>query len=323
MTSNDIRPFAPKPPNMTPIAPVTPEDDRPAICDLLSEHADPIRKIKEGIESNPLYDPKLHDDLWMLRFWLTHKSGSSKTEKALQSAIDAASETLEYRKRHKLDEEDIRSKWLNWDGPDGRVEPEFWRKYCGFSEKYAVFHGQLHPDRGTVGLVKYADMRPGERIAGMSLEEEMDIYVINTEWRFQVNDEVTRRTGRLTKGVICLSFGGIGLQHLNLEAARRDSAGNKMILNVYPELDGGTFITKVPTIFQHILSVVRPFYPKRLMEKLDFVVNEKDANRVIPRFAALDTVPECFRGTYPSWPPPHNGSNVVEDHQTREGEEPI
>ena len=315
MATTTTKPFAPKPPNMTPIDPVTPEDDRPAICDLLSEHAEPVLKIKEAIESNPLYNPKLHDDLWMLRFWLSHKDSSSKTSKALKHAIDAAVETLEYRNKHKLDEADIRySHWPDWDGPGGQFSPEEWRDFFSYADKYGLYNCLLHPDRGVITFVKYAAVHPTERVANLPMEKELEMYVGWTEWRFQVNDEVTRRTGRLTKGVMFIDLGGIGMEHTSLKAAKRDTVGNSMTANVYPQLNGGTFLLNMPSIFQGVIRLLRPFYPKRFFEKVDVLITKKDVNRIFPRFADLSTVPECYRGTLPSWPPPHNGRKYQADH---------
>lgn len=309
-----IKPFAPKPPNMKPIAPVTPEDDRPAICDLLAEHGDCVQKIKESIQSNPLYNPKLHDDLWMLRFWLSHKSSSSKKEKALKSAVDAAIETLEYRKKYNLDEADIRrSKWPEWDGPNGEViSPTEYLKWSNFAEKYTFVHCQLHPDRGLVTFCKMAGNKPAEKMAGFTEEEEKQVMILWSEWRFQVIDEVTRRTGRLTKHAMFMDFGGMGIKHLNRKASEREAKLNRMTQNVYPQCNGGFFLLNIPSFMQLFFRLVRPLYPKRLMEKMDLIATESDVNRIYPRFAELHTVPECFRGTDPSWPPPQTGSKFAE-----------
>ena len=315
MAANGIKPFAPKPPNMTPIDPVTPEDVRPAIRDLLAEHADQILKIREGIETNPLYDPKLHDDLWMLRFWLSHKDSSSKPAKALKSAIDAAAETMEFRKKYKLDDADVRrSLWPEWDGPDGQIHPKEFRRFLSYVEKYGVMHTQLHPDRGLVSFIRLASMDNETKLAETTEEEELMATILYSEWRFQVLDEVTRRTGRLTKHAMFIDLGGVGLKHMNRKNSERDSKFSKITENVYPQANGGFFLLNLSKVITVFLRLVRPLYPKRFMEKMDVIITESDVNRIYPRFAEVSTIPERFRGTHPSWPPPETGIKFVEEN---------
>lgn len=83
-----------------PCPPVCAEDDRPAVKDLIVEYRAKIDKITEAVGEHPLYHPNKHDDLWVLRFWMSHKIS--------KAAIDAAKYTLDFRKEHGLDEKDIR-----------------------------------------------------------------------------------------------------------------------------------------------------------------------------------------------------------------------
>lgn len=311
-----IKPFAPKPCNMNPIEPVTPDDDRPAICDLLAKHQGAVQSIQTSIQSNPLYNPKLHDDLWMLRFWLSHQSSTKNKTKAIRNAIDAAIETLEFREKHQLDEADIRrSMWPEWDGPNGEViTPKIFEKMAAFADKYTYLHCQLHPDRGLIGFVKIKGTRPTEKLQGYPEEEETTMFLAWSEWRFQVLDEVTRRTGRLTKHAFFIDMEGMGLNHMDRKASEREGRMNALTANVYPQVNGGFFLLKMPTVVQFFIRLVRPLYPKRLIEKMDIVVTESDVQRIYPRFAELETIPKCFRGSHPSWPPPNNGTKFAEDH---------
>lgn len=85
-----------------PIAPVDANDARPSVKDLIEDHRKTICEIKSDLEKDPLYSPHKHDDLWILRFVLSHKSNS-------KVATQAAKTTLLFRQEHKLDEEDIRA----------------------------------------------------------------------------------------------------------------------------------------------------------------------------------------------------------------------
>ena len=63
-----------------PIDPICPEDDRPAVKDLIVEHGEKIAKIKSALIDHPLYEEDKHDDLWILRYWLSHKKSKAGAE---------------------------------------------------------------------------------------------------------------------------------------------------------------------------------------------------------------------------------------------------
>jgi hypothetical protein len=53
------------------------------------------------LASDPLYEPNKHDDLWIVRFLLSHKQ-------KVKAVTKAAQYTLQFRAKHQLDEVDIR-----------------------------------------------------------------------------------------------------------------------------------------------------------------------------------------------------------------------
>lgn len=82
--------------------PLSPDDDRPSVPELMEEHAENIEKVKKDLQEDPSYEEGKHDDLWILRFLLSHKQ---KTKRALKVAKDS----LLFRKKYHLDDQDIRS----------------------------------------------------------------------------------------------------------------------------------------------------------------------------------------------------------------------
>jgi hypothetical protein len=76
-------------------------DVRPSVKDLILENRKMIDEVKQDLQSDPLYVADKHDDLWILRFLLSHK-------KHTKVALKAARATLLFRKEHNLDEQDIR-----------------------------------------------------------------------------------------------------------------------------------------------------------------------------------------------------------------------
>lgn len=84
-------------------------DHRPLISDLLKTHADKIEEVRNIIKEEILYNKddnaKRYDDIWILRFVLSHK-------KNIKSAAKAAIKTMQYREEWKLNEMgDIRHKF--------------------------------------------------------------------------------------------------------------------------------------------------------------------------------------------------------------------
>ena len=80
-----------------PMDPVNEHDVRPAVKDLIAKHRVSIDKVKTMLEPNPLFDPsKKHDDLWILRFCLSHKNkpkGAAKAENMLSNSVTSTNWT--------------------------------------------------------------------------------------------------------------------------------------------------------------------------------------------------------------------------------------
>lgn len=85
-----------------PIDPVNEFDDRPSVADLIAEHRSYIDRVREQLQDeNPLFSNEKHDELWILRFLMSHKNN-------VKAASKAAIHTLDFRNEHKLDEKDLR-----------------------------------------------------------------------------------------------------------------------------------------------------------------------------------------------------------------------
>jgi len=93
-----------------PIEPVCPEDNRPSAKKLIVEYREKIDKIRDEVSKDPLYDRTKHDDLWLLRFYLSHKKS--------KPAIQAAKHTLEFRAKYNLTKETFVMKFPTRSTPD-------------------------------------------------------------------------------------------------------------------------------------------------------------------------------------------------------------
>ncbi len=133
-------------------------------------------------------------------------------------------------------------------------------------------------------------------------------YMRSNEWQFQVHDEVTRRTGRLTKGLKIVDLKGMKLRHVNRAYIKKDAKQNKKLQDFYPQSLGSMLVVNAPPIFDSVWSMFRPFFPKRMVEKVN-VINPKKRPKDMLHFAKFvseEDVPEMYGGKLTTWPPERN-----------------
>lgn len=278
-----------------PIGPVTPEDDRPSVVDLIQKHRSDIDAVRSALQKDdPLFVPCQHDDLWLLRFLLSHKK--------VIEAVVAAKLALKFRHEHHLDEEDIRF------SPDlNKLTDEGWKKLSQNSKPGAYSFTLPDATRGPVAYMQFADIDQNS-LAKLITDDEMFPAMLHvTEWSFQWCDYVTRTTGRLTKQVRIVGLKGFKfLKMLNLEFMSRQGEACKKIEDCYPQMLGSLFLCDAPSWMDIPWKMVRPFLPKRVVAKADFVKpteKEKDLKKIC-RFLTKKNLPQRYGGESTMWPLP-------------------
>ena len=274
-----------------PLPPVTEDDDRPAVKDLILKHSDTIQQVRANIKDHPLYDAKKHDDLWVLRFVLSQKK--------VKPATAAAISTLKYRQDKGYDERDIRGDW-----PGRTCSQEGVRKYWACLEEDALAFSIPHPDRGVALFVRFAGFDQHKLVEDLTLEEWPFSYC--AEWTFQQLDSITRRTGRLTKSVRVVDLAGYRTNQMSRENINRDAADAKIFEDHYPQCLRSLFVCHAPTWLQVPFKLFRPLMPKRFIEKFNFInpsKNKKEAALFL-KFMTVDHLPTRFGGNYKEWPVP-------------------
>merc|ERR1712008_333227 len=106
---------------------------------------------------------------------------------------------------------------------------------------------------------------------GIDDDAAFKFYMHSKEWLFQFNDEVTRRTGRLMKALKVVDLKGIKLRYVNRVYIKKDAKLNTKLQDFYPQSLGSVLIVNAPPIFDSVWSTVRPFFPKRMVEKVNVV----------------------------------------------------
>lgn len=275
-------------------------DKRPLLTELLHEHAAPIAALKAKIQHHPCYVKDRYDDIWILRFFLSHKN----VTKASAAAID----TMEYRSENKLNEMgDIRHKLFDHTNPHSELNFDVHKKYLSMCHSWnAVMHTLPNLDHGLVTYILAKNCPMSKLASEMTAEEIQDVYMLTNESIYQILDEISRRTGRLTKLLRVIDLKGVSLSSFNLEYARRDAACNKELQNYYPQLLGSVLFVNPPSFMLATWKIVLPLFPKSFAEKIQFVCPSKNPNDIkyFLRYVKEDDLDERYGGNNKVWPPP-------------------
>jgi hypothetical protein len=205
----------------TALDPVSPEDDRASVPELLEKHAAKIEQVKAELKSDPLYEKGKHDDLWILRFLLSHKQET-------KPAILAAKSTLLFRKEYNLDQQDTRflapHKVKEEDNDDASPSlSNLSRAYSIRAPGDALIYTIPDKERGVVAFLKFTGIQSDpETLKKLSNDDWDTMFIYSAEWTFQWLDYVTRKTGRLTKSIRIINLEGASLFNFHRQAIKRD-----------------------------------------------------------------------------------------------------
>lgn len=275
------------------IAPVNDKDVRQSVKDLIAEHRVEIDQIKVVLENDPLYERDKHDDLWIVRFLLSHKNNH-------KAAIKAAKYTLAFRKEHKLDEQDLRPFPPNKNAKSEALSQRF-LQYCKDDGLlYVVPDVQL----GVIGFIRLVSVDSHGIVANVSEKDWLPSFLYLAEWTHQWLDFTTRTTGRLTKSVRFIDFQGMNLALISKEMAKRAGNFAGVMEECYPQAAQTIFLCNTPVWIQKPWRLFRPLLPKRVLAKIDIICPEKNVKERLRLFAYIDEekLPVRFGGTNPVWP---------------------
>ena len=267
------------------------------VADLIIKHARDLAAMRECVRQEDHYDKERHDDLFLLRFVLSHTAKGG-----VMSAAAAAKACIAFRFDHGLDDP-----MLACGGKSALQVGAVAKFYAAMSKPEPISYYVPDADRGTV-LVAVPGLLSFDRIlASLSEEEQRLAHRLSNEWLWRHCDEVTRRTGYLTKYIRLIDLSGMTLRGINREFQKRDAKNSKLIEDFYPQLLGAVYICHAPRWMHGVWRGLRRLMPARVVEKVDFVeplTNPAERKRLL-RWIALDHLPRCFGGPCKTWPPPN------------------
>ena len=272
-----------------PRPPVNEYDDRPSVKELIEQHRKYIDEVHKELKSEPLYDSNKHDDLWKLRFLLSHS-------KKVKAAVGAATHTLAFRKQHNLDAVDIRFKT-----PLDGFAKESFERYFQFCTDDALRFVLPDQTRGVVAFINIGGMNQHELVKNVPESDWLPSFMHFSEWTYQWQDRITRTTGRLTKSVRFIDASEVKLSGLNSELSKRDGNTMGIMEDCYPQLLQTLYICHAPGWIQVPWRIIRPLFPKKVKAKFDFINPETNVNER-QRLLKHKHLPKRYGGFNDTWP---------------------
>ena len=275
-----------------PIPPVNEHDDRPAVIPLITKHRSVIDQVRSELESDPLYNKNKHDDLWILRFVMSHK-------KKVKKVVKAAKYTLAFRQEHNLDAKDIR-----FTSPTEGFAAENLTRYMKYLSEDALRFVLPDAHRGVVAFFNLGGCDQHALVKNVDEKDWLPCFMHFSEWTFQWQDYITRTRGRLTKSIRLADFSGVTMSGMSNECARRDGKAMGVMEDCYPQLLQSVIICNSPVWIQIPWRIIRPIMPKRVTSKIDFVNPlhcEKERDRLLA-YISLEHLPVRFGGLNETWP---------------------
>ena len=271
-----------------PTLPSSPHDDRPLIKELLADKAAQLIELQQLICEHVHYKASLHDDVWLLRFLLSHERSGVK------AAAAAVCYTLDWRHRHGMDAVSDELRRL----PTAMEHPAVVRGHSVYCPPGAMEF--IHPDpaRGPVLLCTFARCDFHAAAAKLGRDEYAACMRATNEWFFLQCDRVSRETGRLTRSLRVVQLKGIAVRSLNRTWLNMDAAVARDLENCYPQLVGLVVCLDPPSWALAMWRAVKVLFPARLIEKILIIPRSARAEleRKLQRFVALEDLPELYGG---------------------------
>lgn len=221
---------------------------------------------------------------------------------------------MAYREKHGLDEIDEMG-WLEPRTSQEMVLPLVFRSYTNHMDYDAVYHTQPHGDRGVFVYIQLKGIHM-TKIATLVSKEEMSAAMrITNEFYFRVLDEVTRRTGRLTKMVRIIDMAGTTISGLDPRFLKFEGRTAKEIEDFYPQQLASVYLFNAPFWLEKAWRVFSHLIPMRTRQKVD--IYSKSSSTSLPKKSRVFNhvrpcdLPQRYGGDNTAWPP--QGSNGPPD----------
>jgi len=220
---------------------------------LIAKHKDEIDKLKKQAQKVAGFNPKEHDDIFLLRYILSH--GTAK------KALPNVEFTIEYRTNPE------NKYYLDMMKNNGIFEFGVFPKLVELGLSMSQFHCKPAKDGGPVMLVRQPRVNMATLLDIWTHDEMVLMNNLQKEHAFLECDRVTRETGRLTKFTLVTDFRGMKFQRPDNRIMNSFSESSKLAEKIYPQLVETTVLTNAPSWSSWVIKLCRLFISKRTMEK--------------------------------------------------------
>jgi len=219
---------------------------------LLSKHAAKIAELRAAVGNDKLkeaqaIDTLLYDDIFLLRYVLTHKGDTKSATTALKS-------TLSYR---------IKNIALIFEAVNSGRAPLY--------EQLMKFQVTGPCDTSVGGWPVFCVRTGFCDIKGLMdtlSEEQVAMSMgISNEIFFRQCDQLTRKTRKLTKVINVVDLENYSVFMIDKRFFRAMGESSKFSARNYPQLLGKTVIINAPSYFRLLYRSVSVFMPKSFLEK--------------------------------------------------------
>jgi len=265
---------------------------RALVRDLIKQHEKQIIELRTAMRQVPLFNEDQHDDLWLLRFVLSHKGATA--------AYEAAQRCLIFRHEHSLDDPNFPI-----GGPEALKVPAVEHLFSQMKDESGMLFYKPDADRGAIYMITPALIGLRTVAANVSEEDYRREQRLAAEWLFRQCDETTRRTGYLTKYTRLLNLEGMSLTQVDSGFLKRVAAAHREMDFAYPQLLGGVLVCNAPGWINAVFRGMRPLLPERIINKVDFVAPksvQRDRERLL-KLMEREHQPPFLGGTCQAWPP--------------------
>ena len=253
---------------------------------LLKNKKESIQKLRSKIDKKLLaMDTKQYDDIFLLRYVLTHKDDYEK-------AADCVKQTILWRKENS---ETIESSVKTGFGPKHDIAVRF----------NTVGHAGSLPAPGNepiyVVRTGYCDIKG--LMNTMTHDEVVDWLHYTKEKVWRECDKKTRETRLLTKEISVIDMANFSIFGGDSRFYKCLGEASKLSAIYYPQLLGKTILINTPSYFRFLYKTFSIFMPQSALDK-QVLCPAKDTEKedvtkcpFMKRFNAIGNVPNFLGGT--------------------------